>query len=138
MAARLGVSLTHRDCAHSVRFVTGHARTGDVPRDLDWRGLADPLTTLVLYMGGRTAPTIAQRLIAEGLAQGTPAVVVSGVTRASEKRWTGTLRDLADGGSRQDAGSDPVLIGIGAAFAAVAAVGREMLDEVGAVAVGCR
>ena len=31
MAARLGVSLTHRDHAQSVRFVTGHARDGKLP-----------------------------------------------------------------------------------------------------------
>src|SRR3546814_17550839 len=44
-ASRLGVSLTHRDHAHSVRFVTGHARDGSLPPDLDWRGIADPETT---------------------------------------------------------------------------------------------
>ena len=59
MASALGVSLTHRDHAHSVRFVTGHARNGELPADIDWRGLADPQTTLVFYMGGRTAPAIA-------------------------------------------------------------------------------
>ncbi len=37
-ASRLGVSLTHRDHAHSVRFVTGHSRHGDLPSDFDWRG----------------------------------------------------------------------------------------------------
>ena len=47
LSARLGVSLTHREHAQSVRFVTGHAKTGELPADLDWRGLADPHTTLV-------------------------------------------------------------------------------------------
>src|SRR3546814_5707836 len=53
-ASRLGVSLTHRDHAHSVRFVTGHARDGRLPQDLDWRGIADPETTTIFYMGGRS------------------------------------------------------------------------------------
>src|SRR3546814_6289451 len=47
-ASRLGVSLTHRDHAHSVRFVTGHARDGSLPPDLDWRGIAHPATTPII------------------------------------------------------------------------------------------
>ena len=118
MAARLGVSLTHRDHAHSVRFVTGHARTGEVPRDLDWAGLADPRTTLVLYMGGRTAPAIAGRLIEAGLADTTPVVVAAGISRPEETRWCGTLADLVAGAGPVNDGQ-PVLIGIGAVFARV-------------------
>ena len=55
MAARLGLSLTHRDHAQSVRFVTGHARSGALPDNLDWSGLADAQTTLIFYMAGNTA-----------------------------------------------------------------------------------
>jgi uroporphyrin-III C-methyltransferase/precorrin-2 dehydrogenase/sirohydrochlorin ferrochelatase len=47
MAASLGVSLTHRDCARSVRFVTGHGRDGALPADIDWRAVADPATTTI-------------------------------------------------------------------------------------------
>ncbi len=115
-AARLGVSLTHRDCAQSVRFVTGHSRDGGLPKDLDWRALADPATTLVFYMGGRTAPLIAQRLIAAGLPGNTPAVVVSGVTRQQEERWLGNVGALARGEMHAELHL-PTLIGIGAAFA---------------------
>lgn len=56
LASSLGVSLTHRDCARSVRFVTGHGRKGGLPRDIDWQAIADPKTTTIFYMGGRTAP----------------------------------------------------------------------------------
>ena len=83
MASQLKTSLTHRDGAHSVRFVTGHARNGELPRDLDWPGLADPGTTLAFYMGGRTAKDIALRLIDEGLPSSTPVVAVSGLTRVN-------------------------------------------------------
>lgn len=114
-AARLGVSLTHRDCAQSVRFVTGHARNGELP-DLDWPGLADPKTTLVFYMSGRTAAAIARRLLASGLAAATPAVIVAGLSQAGEQRWHGSLTALSNG--LPDLPSDlPVLIGIGAVFA---------------------
>ncbi len=42
MAARLGLSLTHRDHARSVCFVTGHSSHGKLPEDLDWKSLANP------------------------------------------------------------------------------------------------
>ena len=115
LASSLGMSLTHRDLAQSVRFVTGHARTGELPADLDWRGLADPATTLVLYMGGRTGPAIAERLMAHGLAPLTPVVIAAGLTRLDEWRWHGSLADLA-AGPAMTAPNLPVLIGIGRVF----------------------
>lgn len=117
MAASLGLSLTHRDAAQSVRFVTGHSRKGELPETLDWQGLADPSTTLVFYMGGRTAMPLANRLIAAGLSAATPAVVMTSISRQAETRWCGSLAKIAEGesGSAQDG---PILIGIGQAFAA--------------------
>ena len=114
-AAALGVSLTHRDHARSVRFVTGHGQAGGLPDDLDWRGLADPGTTLMVYMGGRTAGILARRLIEQGRAPGTPAVIVANVSRADETRDMRTLGYLA--GQTPDVGEGPVLIGVGEVFA---------------------
>ena len=133
MAARLGLSLTHRDHAHSVRFVTGHSRAGVLPDDLDWRGLADPDTTLVVYMGGGTAQALAARLIAEGLTETTPAVVVASVSRSTEQRWQGTLGMLGLAPALH-ARSGPVLIGIGAALGARSIEGvRSTSDAAGIV-----
>lgn len=115
MAARLGVSLTHRDHAQAVPFVTGHSRHGGFPADMDWRALADSKTTTVFYMGGRTAPAIAARLLEEGLGGKTPVVISANVSRDNERRWQGTLRDVA-AGIAVIGYDDPVLIGIGAAF----------------------
>lgn len=116
MAAELGVSLTHRDCARSVRFITGHAQSGELPDDLDWAGLADPGTTLVVYMGARTARTVASRLLAASLDPATPVVAVSSVSRSDSRTWHADLATLAAEGIPQ-ALSNPVLIGIGATFA---------------------
>jgi uroporphyrin-III C-methyltransferase / precorrin-2 dehydrogenase / sirohydrochlorin ferrochelatase len=126
MAARLGVSLTHRDHAQGVRFVTGHARNGELPDDLDWAGLADPKTTLIVYMGGRTAAKLAHSLIAQGLAPTTPVVAVSGVSRPDESRWTGTLASLAD--SALPNGNQPVVIGVGQTFAGLV-LAREAVPD---------
>ena len=125
MAARLGISLTHRDNAHSVRFITGHSRHGGLADDLDWPGLADAATTLVIYMGGRTARDFATRLIEHNLGGATPVVAVSSVSRTDEAIWSGTLSDLALGGLDADL-DQPVIIGIGSAFAAYA---RQKLQQ---------
>jgi uroporphyrin-III C-methyltransferase/precorrin-2 dehydrogenase/sirohydrochlorin ferrochelatase len=61
MASQLGISLTHRDCASSVRFITAHAQSGELPDDFDWPGLADARTTLIVYMGARTSAVLASR-----------------------------------------------------------------------------
>lgn len=116
MAAMFNVSLTHRLCAQSVRFVTGHAKDGAIPQNLDWRSLADPSATLIIYMGGRTGAAIAQRLIAEGLPLRTPCVVAASISRAEERQSVGTLGELASG-ALAAASDGPVLIGIGAVFA---------------------
>lgn len=113
LAAELGVSLTHRAAAQSVRFVTGHSRYGELP-ELDWKGLADPTTTLVLYMAGGTAGEIATRLIEQGLSRDLPAVAASGIGRPETQRWQGTLHDLTVWQPFQD--GQPILIGIGRVF----------------------
>ena len=112
MAAVLRVSLTHRDQAHSVRYVTGHARSGHVPEALDWRGLADPETTLVFYMGGRTASEIAARLMAEGLPDDTPVIVASSVSQPGSKVRRLTLAAMQSP-AVMDGLDGPVLIAIG-------------------------
>ncbi|MEZ5818514.1 MAG: siroheme synthase CysG [Hyphomicrobiaceae bacterium] len=115
MASVLSVSLTHRCHAHSVRFVTGHSHSGGLAEDLDWRSLADG-GTLVFYMGARTAPHIAERLMASGRSPRTPVAVVSSVTRPEEKRWLGTLDTLGNAMASFDV-SAPVILGIGEVFA---------------------
>ena len=89
LAATLGASLTHRNLADLVRFVTGHGQHGDLPADLDWVGLADPKTTLLVYMGGRTAGSLAARLLAGGLEPDTPACAVAALSRSEESPGPG-------------------------------------------------
>lgn len=123
MASALGVSLTHRDHAQSVRFVTGHSRHGTLPDTLDWRGLADPRTTLVVYMGGRTVGDMVARLTDAGMPVETPAVAVCAVSRPSEARWSGPLHDLAAGAARLGL-DEPILIAIGDSLGAAQALER--------------
>ena len=117
MASRLGISLTHRDHAQSVRFITGHSRQGKLPENIDWTSLADPAVTTVFYMGGRTAAAIQSSLLAHGMDASTPVAVVVSVTRANEQRWCGPLTQLSAAIERLGV-NEPVLIGIGDAFRA--------------------
>jgi len=94
-AAAIGVPLTHRGLAGGVRYVTGHCR-GDLELDLDWRGLADPDTTLVLYMASAHICQIAVRLIAEGLPESTPAAAIANGTRPDQEVMIATLGEIAE------------------------------------------
>jgi uroporphyrin-III C-methyltransferase/precorrin-2 dehydrogenase/sirohydrochlorin ferrochelatase len=116
MASALRVSLTHRDLARSVRFVTGHSKSGGLPEDLDWRAVADPTASTIFYMGGRMAARIATRLLAEGLPPETPVAVASAVSRPDQRLSRGRLSDLEKTVLEVDS-SAPVIIGIGGVFA---------------------
>lgn len=116
MAASLGVSLTHRDKARSVRLITGHSKHGGLPGDIDWKAVADPTTSTIFYMGGRTAPAIVAALMAEGMSPQTPVVVGAEIGRAAETLLHCNLADLP--ATIKTIGHDrPVLIGVGSVFA---------------------
>lgn len=116
LAAQLKVSLTRRACASGVRFITAHGANGGLPEDLDWQGLADPKTTLVVYMGGRTGAALAAGLIAAGRDGMTPCVIARDVSRPGFAGVKSCLSALAAGQARVD-GEGPIVIAIGDAFA---------------------
>ena len=114
-AARLGVSLTHRDAARRIQYVTGHDRRGDLP-DMNWSSLADADVTTVVYMPARTLEKLAGKAIAAGLDPATPAVAVARATRPDEEIIAGTIADLAARvAARTPRG--PILVMIGRALA---------------------
>ena len=117
-SASLAGSLTHRDHARRVQFVTGHDRHGRLPEDLDIAGLADPRSTLVVYMARRTASALAVRLMREGLAATTPVVAMTDVSRPEVTQARATLGELAENGVTLPEGR-PVILLIGEAMRAV-------------------
>jgi uroporphyrin-III C-methyltransferase/precorrin-2 dehydrogenase/sirohydrochlorin ferrochelatase len=128
MASRLGISLTHRDHAQSVRLITGHSRKGGLPADVDWKTVADSRTTTIFYMGGRTAPMIGARLLAEGMHPSTPVIVMSDVSRRAERQWHGDLSTLETGIG--EIGYDsPVLIAVGGALAAAGTLSADLSED---------
>src|SRR5262249_14082858 len=93
-ASRLGVSLTHRERARRVQYVTGHGSDGRLPADIDWHSIADPGATTIVYMPVKTHAAFAAAAIAAGLDAATPALAVVNATRPDETIITATVADL--------------------------------------------
>ena len=106
-----GIPLTHRGVANSVRFLAGHCRA-DQSLDLDWNRLADPDTTLVVYMGLANLPDIQRQLIAAGLDPTTPAALIENGSTPQQRRLLTRLRDL-ENTARDEQVTSPALIVIG-------------------------
>ncbi|MPR07687.1 siroheme synthase CysG [Microvirga tunisiensis] len=115
-AASLNASLTHRDHAQRVQFITAHDRHGDLPENLNLAALADPQATTIVYMGRRTASKLATRMIESGLPPATPVVAISNVSRDDQENTHSTVKDVARGIPLPGAG--PLIIAIGASVAA--------------------
>jgi uroporphyrin-III C-methyltransferase len=109
--AYAGIPLTHRAMSRSVRLLTGHLRD-DEALDLDWQRVADPQTTLVIYMGLSNLGFIVDRLIDAGLAGQTPAAVVQEGSTPRQRTVFSSLADLPAAVSRAALAS-PVAIIIG-------------------------
>ncbi|MBD3764595.1 MAG: uroporphyrinogen-III C-methyltransferase [Rhodobacterales bacterium] len=94
-AAAAGIPLTRRLTARRVQFITGADTTGDLPSDLNWAALADPLATTVVFMGKRTFPLLAAGLVAHGLPADTPALLAEAVGHPDQTLHRATLGTLA-------------------------------------------
>jgi len=116
IGASLGVPLTHRDFASSVRFVTGHARADseeEADVEAEFARYADPNCTLVVYMGLGNLPKILAGLRRPGtLSPDTPCLAVQNGTTLDERCVLSTLErfgdDVASAGLRS-----PTLVVIG-------------------------
>ena len=117
----LGVPLTHREHAHGVVFVTGHAHTGSP--GTDWRALAatarDAKLTLVIYMGVSGAARIQEELLT-GLPASTPVAVVQRASLPDQRQAVTTLGELDATIAREQLASPSVIV-VGDVVSGVAA-----------------
>lgn len=93
-AAYAGLSLTHREIASSVAFITGHEDPAKVETALDYSALANFPGTLVFYMGLNRVGQIAQALIDHGKSPSTPSCVISRATTPHQRTIDSTLSEL--------------------------------------------
>jgi len=92
-AAAAQIALTHRDASSIVSFVAGQCKG---LKDQDWAGLAGKGRTLVIYMGVKTAPQIAEKLMEDGLSPDMPVAVIENGTRPDMRVLRGLLAGLPD------------------------------------------
>ena len=93
--AYAGIPVTHRDAASAVAFVTGHEDPEKPGSALDWDALARFPGTLILYMGIRQLPLIAERLTGAGRDPSEAAAVVEHGTHPGQRTILDTLGGIA-------------------------------------------
>ena len=107
----LGAPLTHREHAHGVVFVTGHAKPGDT--GTDWVQLAHTAhqakLTLVIYMGVSSVAHIRQGLLS-GLPAATPVAVVQHASLPTQRQALTTLEDLVNTVQREQLQSPSIIV----------------------------
>jgi len=108
----LGVPLTHREHAHGVVFVTGHAKSSD--KGMDWGALAGAAhsarLTLVIYMGVSAAGHIAAHLLGGGLPGETPVAIVENASLPGQRHAVSTLSGLQETVEREAMVSPSVIV----------------------------
>jgi len=93
-AASLKVSLTQRNDARRVQFVTAHAHGGRLPEELDFAALADPQATTAVYMPLGRLRDLVRRLREAGADPDRPACAIFHATRHDERIVGGTLATI--------------------------------------------
>jgi uroporphyrin-III C-methyltransferase/precorrin-2 dehydrogenase/sirohydrochlorin ferrochelatase len=115
-AASLRISLTERDLARRLQFVTAHARDGRLPEDIDWAALCDRGAATVVYMGVKTMDALVARLLGQGMDPATPAILVERATQPGERSIAAAIAEMpAKAAAARPDG--PCLLMIGQVFA---------------------
>ena len=113
-AAQAGIPLTRRHTSRRVQFVTGADTSGELPANMNWTALVDPESTTAVYMGKRTFPLLAAKLIEHGMRPDTPALLAESLGHADERLVRTTVADLAEHLSQGTAPAAAALILFGA------------------------
>ncbi len=125
----LGVPLTHREHAHGVVFVTGHAKPGSA--GTDWRALAatahQARLTLVIYMGVSGAATIQNELL-HGLHADTPVAIIQNASLPTQRHAVCTLAALQSTIVREQLASPSVIV-VGDVLQGLLAAGLQTTDS---------
>jgi siroheme synthase len=120
--AAAAIPVTHRGVARSVAFVTGETDPSAGGFPVDWAAIA-AIDTVVVFMAGRSAKTVADRLIAGGRHPLTPAAVLVDATLPGQTVLWVDLETLQRRGVARISSRPTLLVvgdvvGIGAALSA--------------------
>jgi uroporphyrin-III C-methyltransferase/precorrin-2 dehydrogenase/sirohydrochlorin ferrochelatase len=114
-AAKLALPLTDRKHARRLQYVTGHAKDGALPMDLDWQSLADPATTTAIYMPTKTLAALVAKAVEQGLDPLTPALAIARATRPDQAVVAAPIGELP-ARLAQAALPGPLLVMLGRVF----------------------
>lgn len=107
----LQVPLTHRDHAHGVLFITGHAKPGE--QGPDWLQIAQTAhaakLTLVIYMGVSGLTRIQHGLL-QALPAHTPVAIIQNASLPQQRHAVCELQDLATTVAREELASPSVIV----------------------------
>lgn len=107
----LGAPLTHRDHAHGVLLVTGHAKPGDAGPD--WASLSKTAQqaklTLVIYMGVSSLHAIQSGLL-QYLPNSTPVAIVQHASLPEQREALTTLAELETTMAREGLQSPSIIV----------------------------
>ncbi len=108
--AYAGIPATDRRLNSVVTFVTGHAASGEVPDAIDWQALAKGSPVIVIYMGTKHLPRIAELLMAAGRKPDEPVAIVSKATSADQQVIE---TSLGEAGAASERAPTPAIIAVG-------------------------
>jgi uroporphyrinogen III methyltransferase / synthase len=109
-SAYAGIPVTHREDASAVAFVTGHEDPAKQESAIDWPALAAFPGTLVLYMGVKNLPRIAERLIAAGRDPDEPAAAIERGTWPGQRTVLATAATLPEAVAGAGLGAPAILL----------------------------
>jgi uroporphyrinogen III methyltransferase / synthase len=110
--AYAGMSLTHRELASSVAYLTATESPEKDRSSHDWSKLATATQTLVIFMGLRNLASLMQLLIEHGRPASCPAAVIHAASTPQQRTVVGSVGDIADKVRREKLGM-PALIVVG-------------------------
>jgi uroporphyrinogen III methyltransferase/synthase len=90
--AYAAIPLTHRDCASSVTFITGHESKDK--SIIKWDQLRYSFNTLVIFMGAARIKDIVEQLQKSDYKPNTPVAVIESGTYPEQRVRTGTLNNI--------------------------------------------
>ena len=94
--ALAGIPVTNRGMTHEVTVVSGHLPPGHPGSLVHWDALARLSGTIVILMGVKNTPAIAESLLAGGRPSDTPAAVIVDGSLEGEATYRCTLATLAE------------------------------------------
>ncbi|MFS2126021.1 uroporphyrinogen-III C-methyltransferase [Pseudomonas sp. Pseusp97] len=106
-ATQCGISVTLRGVSRGVTLVTAHTQDDS---QLNWRGLAEGGTTLVVYMGVAKLAEIRDGLLEGGMAAGTPVAMIENASLPAQREYRSQLGDILQDAQRFALKSPAILV----------------------------